>query len=155
MDVDEAIQNVLAHHGIKGMKWGIRRQKTKTVTIETKRKNKTKAKGGEGLPIHQDAVAKVTVAQVKKKSGVNALSDNDLRAYANRLQLEAQVSRLESEQKSAGRRWVSKFMQNSGNQTASTASNEVSQSVGRAVGKAAVKKGTKVAVKTGVAAAIG
>lgn len=155
MDVDEAIQNVLAHHGIKGMKWGIRRQKTKTVTIETKRKNKTKAKGGEGLPIHQDAVAKVTVAQVKKKSGVNALSDNDLRAYANRLQLEAQVSRLESEQKSAGRRWVSKYLQNSGNQTASTASNEVSQSVGRAVGKAAVKKGTKVAVKTGVAAAIG
>lgn len=152
---EDLINNVLSHHGVKGQRWGIRREKTRTVTIETKRKNKTKAKGGEGLPIHNDAVAKVTVAQVKKKSGINAVSDNDLRAYANRLQLEAQVNRLESEQKSAGRRWVSKYLQNSGNQTASQASNEVSQSVGRAVGKAAVKKGAKVAVKTGVAAAIG
>lgn len=155
MDVDEMIQNVLTHHGIKGMKWGIRRNRTPTSVAVSQKGKKLKAKGGENQPAHKDAIKAKTIGQTKKKSGLHALSDQELRDYANRLQLEASVNRLETEKKNAGGRWISKFLSNSGNQTANTASNEVSQSVGRAVGKAAVKKGTKVAVKTGVAAAIG
>lgn len=150
-----ALGEILEHHGIKGMRWGVRRERTQDVTVTTKRKNKAKAKGGQDLPIHKDAVKKVEVAQIKKKSGVNALSDAELKAYANRLQLEANVSRLESEQKSAGSKWIRKFLKDSGNQTENTFVNETSQAVGKSLGKAAVRRGTKVAVKTGVKAALG
>jgi hypothetical protein len=77
---EEVIKNVLAHHGVKGQRWGVRRTTpSATVTITTKKKNKVKAQGGQGVPIHSDAVAKVTVAQVKKKSGINAVSDIERR----------------------------------------------------------------------------
>jgi 2'-5' RNA ligase len=133
----EAVENVLAHHGVKGQKWGVRKSEpSKTVTITTKGKNKTKATGGEGLPIHKDAVAKVTVAQTKKKSGVNALSDEDLRKYANRLQLEQQVKRLEFDSASPSKKFIKKLLGQQGGQAANQVA---SQATNKAVKKALAK----------------
>lgn len=117
------VDEYLAHYGVKGMRWGVRRSRQADVTIKTKRKNKAKAKGGEGLPLHKDAATKVTIKQIKKKSGINALSDDDLRAYANRLQLEANVKRLEAEQK-PGRAFVKSFLQQKGKQKLSIAADD-------------------------------
>src|SRR3954453_20649644 len=36
MDVDEIVKNVLAHHGVKGQKWGVRRAEKKTAKIDAR-----------------------------------------------------------------------------------------------------------------------
>jgi hypothetical protein len=111
------VDNYLAHHGVKGQKWGVRKERTRDVTITTKgKKNKAKTKGGQDLPIHSDAIAKLTVKQIKKQSGINALSDKDLEAYARRLDLEQRVKRLESGEKSGASQMIRKMLRANGNQ---------------------------------------
>jgi 2'-5' RNA ligase len=130
-------EDFLSHYGVKGMRWGVRKSEaTRDVTITTGKKNKTKVKGGEGLPIHSDAVAKVTVGQIKKKSGVNAVSDDDLRKYANRLQLEQQVKQLEYNQASPGKKFVKKLL---GQQGTNAANQVASQATSKAVKKTLAK----------------
>jgi 2'-5' RNA ligase len=98
----------LEHYGIKGMRWGVRRRRD--VTTEThldtglrKRQTKVRAAGGEAHPAHTDAVKAAVAKQIVKKSGTDALSTQDLRELANRLQVENQVSLLMS---SKGKKFV-------------------------------------------------
>lgn len=114
MDAGEAF--ILEHFGIKGMQWGRRKTAPEAVTPTatsrvphgTRRKTKIKAEGGENHPAHEDAI-KVAQARVKlKKSGHAALSNQELRDLANRIQLENQVSNLTA---SRGRKFVSSRFQ--------------------------------------------
>lgn len=95
---------VLEHFGVKGMRWGLRKERpapeavapsaTSKVPRGTKRKTKIETQGGENHPAHEDAI-KVAEAQAKlKKSGAAALSNQELRDVATRVQLENQVSLL-------------------------------------------------------------
>ena len=112
----------LEHYGVKGMKWGVRRERgtpgffeTKRAqaeakarvkrtpinprTIDTigssKRKQTTIAvKGGEDYPASPDALRVAGSQQKLKKSGVHALSNKELQEMAQRLNLETQVSVL-------------------------------------------------------------
>lgn len=73
--VDAAtIDGVLAHHGIKGMKWGIRRER------------------GPGGTVSSNPSA--------KKGGVSHLSDTELRELVGRMQLEKTFHSLSSEDQS-------------------------------------------------------
>jgi hypothetical protein len=141
---DTFVGDILKHHGVKGMRWGVRRASpTRDVTITTKgRKNKTKVAGGEGIEIHKDAIAKVTVGQVKKKSGVNAVSDNDLKQYASRLELEQRVKRLEFESASPSKKFIKKLLGQQGSQAANQVA---SQATTKAVKKGLAKTALAVA----------
>ena len=91
MDTSEVIEVILAHHGVKGMRWGVRRKATvgpQEVIVSDKRR-KLRLTGGKGHPAHSDAVRARTIGQVGKKSGLKALSDQELQEYNKRLQLEA------------------------------------------------------------------
>jgi 2'-5' RNA ligase len=137
----------IAHYGIKGMHWGIHtRQSTRStpspvapkatshVPSGAKRKTKLQVEGGQNHPAHEDAI-KVALAKVKlKKSGVAALSNQELRDVANRVQLENQVSLLTSHK---GKRFVTQQLQNEG------------QNLARTGVKVGVKRGIK---KAGIAA---
>lgn len=106
-------QFVIEHFGIKGMRWGIRNRKGEPVSVTPtaaskvphgkRRKTKIETEGGQNHPAHEDAI-KVAVAKVKlKKSGPSALSNQELRDVANRVQLENQVRVLTS---SRGKKFV-------------------------------------------------
>jgi hypothetical protein len=118
----EVVDHILEHHGIKGMKWGVRRSDPsgssgsggsrkerraskssaaraakQEVTVNTKShpnvKTTIKTKGGRGLPAHPDAVAAQIVTQKLKSSGTHALSTNELQQLVNRTNLEQQINR--------------------------------------------------------------
>lgn len=134
MTTPEVVENVLAHVGVKGMRWGIRRKATvgaQEVVIRDNRK-KVKTSGGQGFPAHADAVRARTIGQVGRKSGLKALSNEELQAYNQRLNLEQQAKRLSYNDKSPPVKFVTKLLGQTGNQAA----NEVSSTAS----SAAVKK---------------
>jgi 2'-5' RNA ligase len=138
---------VLEHYGVKGMRWGMRRsapsavapKATSKVPAGNRRKTKVKVEGGQNHPAHEDAI-KVEQAKAKlKKSGPKALSNQELRDVANRVQLENQVSVLTSHK---GRQFVSRQLQSEG------------QNLARAGVRTGVKKGAKKVGAAGVAAIV-
>jgi hypothetical protein len=125
MNAAEAIGNILSHHGVKGMKWGVRRKATvgphEVVVRDTRKKIKTS--GGEGHPAHPSAVSARTTGQIAKKSGVKALSDEQLNAYAKRIQLEQNVKRLQYNEKPAATKFVLRVLGRTGEQSTQQAAN--------------------------------
>lgn len=110
----------LEHYGVKGMRWGVRKreepnavapQATSRVPHGDKRQTKIDVKGGENHPAAPDAIK---IAQVKakyQKSGPAALNNQELRELQERMNLEANVSRLvaPSSKVERGRRFVKSF----------------------------------------------
>ena len=84
----------LEHFGIKGMKWGIRR--------------------------YQNKDGSLTPAGKRRYSKpVSEMSDQELRAAINRLQMEKQYDKLTETQVNKGRKIVSNILLNTATQTAS------------------------------------
>jgi hypothetical protein len=115
MDLGEEF---LSHFGIKGMRWGVR--KAEAVTTQThidtglaRRRTQIEAKGGMSHPAHPDAIKAAIQKQKLKKSGTDALSTDELKSLANRLQLEGQVRTLSTKK---GQKFVSKQLEESGKQ---------------------------------------
>ena len=107
---ETAVDNILAHVGVKGMRWGVRRKATvgaQEVVISDKRIGKgIKTSGGKGHPTSSDAASARTIGQIGKKSGIHTLSNKQLQEYNNRLNLEQNTKRLTFQDKSAGKRFV-------------------------------------------------
>lgn len=108
MDTAKVVDDILAHHGVKGQKWGVRRKATVGAqeVIVSDRRKKIKTSGGAGHPAAADAVRARTVGQIGKKSGLKALSNKDLQDYNQRLNLEQQAKRLRFQDQNAGKRFV-------------------------------------------------
>ena len=115
--------NELYHHGVKGMKWGVRRtpaqlghdtgkidlQKTKkkvdaagTIVNETRNINNTASKKAQKK------------AQKQKLSEAKIMSDQELKDRVNRLNMEQQYVRMSTEQMDAGRSNVNSVLNNVG-----------------------------------------
>ena len=138
MSTPEVVEAILAHHGVKGMKWGVRRDRPSAVTVTTKGK-KLKTKGGYGHEPHSDAVRARTSGQIAKKSGVKALSNADLEAYNRRLNLEQNTKRLMYEDSPALAKFVKTILRQTGKTQAQDAANQVaSHQVKKALKKAAL-----------------
>lgn len=135
------VDDILEHHGVKGMRWGVRRKATvgpQEVVVSDKRK-KIKTSGGAGHPAHPDAVRARTSGQIAKKSGAKALSDKELQAYAKRIQLEQNVKRLQYNESSPPVKFVKTLLGQTGKNAAQDAANQVaSHQVKRALKKAAL-----------------
>lgn len=87
MDGTQDLNNVLAHFGIKGMKWGQRKKKP--------------------LPVSRDAKQKLNIKERVKKEKVASVSNKDLRAAIERMRLEQDFKRLKVNEQSGITRWIS------------------------------------------------
>ena len=88
----------LYHWGIKGMKWGVRRYRNEDGTLT----DAGKKRYAEQDPVHED------YAKAHDNKSVKAMSDAELRARNNRLQMEQQYEKL-TEKTSAGKKAVIAF----------------------------------------------
>lgn len=104
-------QNELEHYGVKGMKWGVIR------TPEQLGHKKTSRHSGKRKPTKQERVR-----QDRKKALENrrTISDEELRARINRLQLEKQFRELSDQDLHRGREVAKNILGFAGSQTAKT-----------------------------------
>jgi hypothetical protein len=148
---ETTVNNLLAHVGVKGMRWGVRRKATvgpQEVIVRDSRVPGSKrlvTKGGGGHSPTKEAIGAREIGQVGKKSGLHTLSDQQLQQYAKRIQLEQNVARLQYTQKSRGARFVDSVLGRQGSQLANAAAKEAGVKAGRSALKAAVKRSAKVA----------
>lgn len=80
----DAVKEFLAHYGVKGMKWG-------------RRKN----------PASADSARSTSVKKTVKKQGLHTVSNKELQDAITRMNLEQQFKRLKVNEQSAATRWIS------------------------------------------------
>ena len=95
-------QNYLAHWGIKGMKWGVRRFQNKDGSL-------TPA-GRKRYDDYEESKARKQTQRKLKKGRFDDMSDEDLVKAINRARLEDTYRALRPEQVSAGKKFTQKVM---------------------------------------------
>lgn len=98
----------LHHHGIKGMKWGVRRNLHPSSGGRLSSLKKSRPKED----IHED------YANRHSKKSVKSMSDKELRERINRLQMEQQYKQLTSAQVKVGKSVVGGILTNAAKETA-------------------------------------
>ena len=117
----------LAHYGVLGMKWGVRKNKTK---------------GGlrkrESTPVHDD------YRKAHSGKSVKSMSDSELRSVNNRLQMERQYSEL-TRKTSKGKKVVNTLIKTAGTiaaaETAYKTYNRIGKQAVDAIGDWVMAKG--------------
>lgn len=84
----------IAHYGVKGMKWGVRRATTRGSTPPSKRKAEPKQ---TGKVTTKAPSSKKTPASKKETGPIHAMSDAQLRAKIQRIELERKLNKLMAE----------------------------------------------------------
>lgn len=89
----------LNHHGVKGMKWGVRRYQKKDGSLTSAGKKRY-------INSSPKKVTKPSSESKQEKKTVKDLSDEELRKRITRLQLEKQYKDLQPQKISAGKKFV-------------------------------------------------
>lgn len=119
--MESATPEDAVQYGKLGMRWGVttRPDGTKVgkprageVQVKTTPGKKVKTAGGEKVTPHEDAVKARVGRQVAKRSTTDALSNQELKAVVERMQLEQRYQQLSTADKSAGKKFVERFFFN-------------------------------------------
>jgi hypothetical protein len=132
--------NELAHHGIKGMRWGVRRTQKQLGNVGSSSQSKPrkeiseeqsdkakKSVANEAASVArnakeiQSAISNIRKAS-RKGEDLSKMSDSELREKVNRMNLEQQYSRLSADKTSKGETYVSNALSIAGSVLAAGAS---------------------------------
>ena len=121
--MSQETEDELKHYGVVGMKWG-------------KRKGKSASSTTPRAPAHKDASDTKEIKSTARKSGTDSLSNAQLRAAIERMNLEQQYTRLSPSSKSKGQKIAKDILGNTGKQLAS----EYAKSFAKEAIKSAIKR---------------
>lgn len=125
----------LYHSGIKGMKWGVRRYQNKDGSLTPEGRKRYNKESGESK----------TETDATKKRSVKKMSDDELKKRIERLKLEQEVKKLESQTTARGKAFVMDVLEASGKNIATQLT---TYAMGTAVNAVAKKAGVKNGTKT-------
>lgn len=123
------------HYGVKGMKWGVRKQyptssrSPSSSGIRPRRKGKTNAqriyerlvgRKEKNKEQSEKRVDKKTSTKPRSRPKVSEMSDEDLRKAINRMEMERKYTQLTTKEISKGRKFVNEVLYNSAKSTATT-----------------------------------
>lgn len=101
----------LSHHGIKGMKWGVRRSEAELARARGEtQKTTSKTKKAGGIFQKKAKPQKPAASAKPKAKNISEMSDEELRSMVNRLQLEKQYRDLSPKQVSKGKAFYDKYV---------------------------------------------
>ena len=124
--MSDAVENVLAHYGKKGMRWGVRNSESSS----SAQKSAVARRKGSTEPILSTDAKKAANAKAKAKAkGTKALTNNELKILNERIRLEKQLKDLDPNTTAKGKKFVGKH-----------ANQIISMTVGAAASKYVITK---------------
>lgn len=134
-------KDILKHHGVRGMRWGVRKSRPSSVTKSSQGTLKKPSLSKESKDREKSWRTKY------KKRGT--MSNTQLKAQVDRLRLESEFKRLSTEvnknNQTRGQRLISQFKDNTINEISSQVPNAlvklaISQALGSSTNKSTNKK---------------
>jgi len=122
----EQIDDFLAHYGVKGMRWGVRRDRD----------------GGKGSVDKHSSTPSADHIQARAAASksVSSLSNQELKVLVERMNLESQYNRLSSGNNNGAKAFVQKALQNAAQNYVQSLAQRVLTSTGEALLKLALAK---------------